>query len=191
MADSQTDPSDTAGPDPVILALLKVFRTHGWAESSLSLLSQAAGLGRSSLYHRFPQGKADMGRAVMDSLARAAAKHVIEPLSASGAPEDRLRTACEGLRVLYEDGQTSCLLNLFSVGEARTMFGDDLRERAASLQSGFAVLARSAGHSAAEAEDRAERAMIEIEGALVVSRVKEEPSPFHRMLARLPALLLG
>jgi AcrR family transcriptional regulator len=40
--------------------LAEVFREHGYEDASLSLLSQATGLGKGSLYHFFPGGKEEM-----------------------------------------------------------------------------------------------------------------------------------
>ena len=56
--------------EEVVARLMKVFRREGYEGASLSRLSEATGLGRSSLYHHFPRGKEDMAAAVLD-LARA------------------------------------------------------------------------------------------------------------------------
>ena len=49
--------------DEVIQRIVAAFREHGYEGASLSILSQATGLGRSSLYHYFPNGKTDMAQA--------------------------------------------------------------------------------------------------------------------------------
>jgi hypothetical protein len=46
-----------------------------------------------------------------------------------------------------------------------------------------------AGASQAEANERARAALVRIEGALVVSRVLDDPSVFEQVLAELPGLL--
>ena len=50
----------TPASDTVLAALVQTFRQHGYEGASLSMLSQASGLGRSSLYHYFPNGKKEM-----------------------------------------------------------------------------------------------------------------------------------
>ena len=47
--------------EEVVERLLAVLRRDGFEGASLSVLSEATGLGRSSLYHHFPDGKSDMG----------------------------------------------------------------------------------------------------------------------------------
>ena len=60
----------TKAPAPkadIVRKLADVFSRHGYEGASLKLLSQATGLGRSSLYHYFPNGKEDMASAVLSS----------------------------------------------------------------------------------------------------------------------------
>ncbi|MCI0533640.1 MAG: hypothetical protein L0Z50_00280, partial [Verrucomicrobiales bacterium] len=54
----------------------------------------------------------------------------------------------------------------------------------------FTDIAREAGASGTEARERAEQAIIEIEGSLVLARVLGDGKPFHRAIHRLPKLLL-
>ena len=49
--------AERAGILPV---LAEVFRAHGYEGASLSLITRATGLGKGSLYHLFPGGKAEM-----------------------------------------------------------------------------------------------------------------------------------
>ena len=43
--------------------LAEAFREHGYAGASLSVIGEATGLGRGSLYHFFPGGKREMAEA--------------------------------------------------------------------------------------------------------------------------------
>src|SRR5687767_6837809 len=45
--------------------LAEVFRSHGYEGATLALISQATGLGKGSLYHFFPGGKAQMAADVL------------------------------------------------------------------------------------------------------------------------------
>ncbi|MFD2271320.1 TetR/AcrR family transcriptional regulator [Undibacterium arcticum] len=49
-------------------SIISVFRSEGYEGASLAKLSEATGLGRSSLYHHFPMGKEDMANAALDRL---------------------------------------------------------------------------------------------------------------------------
>ncbi len=67
--------------DRLLEHLTRVFQKHGYEGASLSLIAAATGLGRASLYHRFPGGKADMALAVLDHADLWFATHVLDPLS--------------------------------------------------------------------------------------------------------------
>ena len=68
-------------PDEQLLgALSEVFRAHGYEGATLAKVSEATGLQKSSLYHRFPGGKEQMAKAVLDAAAARVAGHVLAPL---------------------------------------------------------------------------------------------------------------
>ena len=46
-------------------ALTRVFQTYGYDGATLSRISDATGLQRASLYHRFPGGKEEMAKFVL------------------------------------------------------------------------------------------------------------------------------
>ena len=64
MARSVAERSDT------LPALAEVFRGHGYEGASLAIISNATGLGKGSLYHFFPGGKAEMVSAVLAEIDR-------------------------------------------------------------------------------------------------------------------------
>jgi AcrR family transcriptional regulator len=49
----------------VLRALGEVFRAHGYEGASLTLITEATGLGKGSLYHLFPGGKEQMAAEVL------------------------------------------------------------------------------------------------------------------------------
>jgi len=50
----------------IVGRLFIVFQDKGYEGASLADLSQATGLGKSSLYHHFPRGKEQMAEAVLE-----------------------------------------------------------------------------------------------------------------------------
>jgi hypothetical protein len=53
----------------------------------------------------------------------------------------------------------------------------------------FTVIAKEVGLTASKARLRAEEAVVQIEGSLVISRVSNEPAVFERTLKRMPEFL--
>ncbi len=171
-------------------AIMREFRMSGYDGASLSRLSAATGLGKSSLYHYFPNGKEDMAKAAGERAAALVVEAVIEPLAAEGALKTRLQKATAGLSKFYHGGKTSCLVDLFTIGEANDAAPGLAKSMVDALLRALASVAEEAGHSKKEAKLVAEQAVIELEGSLVVSRAMGSTRPFQRMLSRLPGLIL-
>lgn len=177
--------------EQVIELIIETFREHGYEGSSLSLLSKATGLGRSSLYHHFPNGKEDMAKAALDSVLSSFDEQVLSPLrEADKTPEQRLRACSKGLTKFYTSGSSSCLINIFSVGAAGVMFQPYLAECTQSLIKVFADLAKESGVPTRLAKKRGESLIIQIQGALVISRTLDSNTPFKTLVKDIPEFLL-
>ena len=175
----------------LILALTTVFRTQGYEGASLSQISKATGLEKASLYHRFPGGKRDMVAAVVNHMNRWFQGHVFTPLEGPGKPAQKVRIVAQHLRELYGDGGKSCVLDTLSLPGGDPGLREAVRGSLKAWLQAFTDIAREAGASGAEARQRAEQAILEIEGSLVLARVLGDRRPFHRALDRLPELLVG
>ncbi len=175
--------------DDVLDRLTGVFRDHGYDGASLSRISEATGLQRSSLYHRFPGGKDEMAAAVLRRTREWLEARVLAPLGRTGAPHVRVRAMAERIADFYENGRRSCLLETLSFGGSNDRIRSAVRQAAEAWIDAMAAVAREAGLAPATARDRAEDALIDIEGALVVSRVAGDTAAFRRVLSRLPGRL--
>ena len=182
----------TPASDAVLAALVQTFRQYGYEGASLSMLSQASGLGRSSLYHYFPNGKADMAQAALHWVLDSFQQLVLAPLSQTEvAPSQRLQQCAQGLAEFYADGTRSCLLNLFSVGQAEILFQAQLQASTQAMLQSFASIVQTTGIEEVLAQQRAEQLVIAIQGALVVSRTLGNNQAFLNVLQTLPNQLLN
>jgi AcrR family transcriptional regulator len=182
-------PRPIAPREEIVDKLGEVFRRHGYEGASLKLLSDATGLGRSSLYHYFPNGKEDMAAAVLDGAEQWGVEELAPVLASDAPPAEKARRIATALDRFYAGGRRSCLLELFAIGDARTVFGARVAERLAALRDTLARIAEQAGHGPEDAGQRAEDALVTIHGALVVSRGLNNTAPFRRVLDRLPEIL--
>ncbi|MFE4108350.1 TetR/AcrR family transcriptional regulator [Almyronema epifaneia] len=177
--------------DEAVTRLVDVFRQYGYEGASIPKLSQAAGLGKSSLYHHFPGGKAEMATAVLDYLGRGLAANILAPLQAAGTPRDRLRAMASRVDRFYQQGQQACLLALLSLGEASTQFQPQVRQIFITWIDALATVAIEAGVEPAIAQRRAEDAVLQIQGAIILAHGLGETTAFARILAQLPESLLS
>ncbi|MEM8799844.1 MAG: TetR/AcrR family transcriptional regulator [Pseudomonadota bacterium] len=177
--------------DALIFRLNRVFRAVGYEGASLTRLSEAAGLGRASLYSRFPGGKQAMAEAVLDAATQWLEDHLFQNLQGPGDPAERLFAVERALSMYYQSGKDSCLIAMLSHPYSDDgPFSNALAEMTRRLVDGFAHLARDAGLDEALARSRAERAFVELQGSLIFVRASRSTQPFRDMLARLRPLLL-
>ena len=143
--------------EEVIDRLLGVFRQYGYEGASLTMISEAVGLQKASLYHLFPEGKEAMARAVLESVGGFLEEQVLTPLRAHGTPEARLARMMEQVREFYGDGRFSCLFETLSLGGQNNPFSDMIGRALNSWQEAMAGLARERG---ASKDRRSERPII-------------------------------
>jgi AcrR family transcriptional regulator len=169
---------------------MTVLRQQGYDGASIAELSKATGLGKSSLYHHFPDGKDDMVGAVLGHLEETLETQVFAPLRASGAPETRLRAMTRALDAFYDHGRDACLLANLGIGESARPFHPRVRAIFETWIAALMVPLRDAGVPRAQAKARAEDALIRIEGAVVLARSLQDSAVFTRTLRALPDELL-
>ena len=173
-----------------IFKLIPVFRKYGYEGTTLSMLSQASGLGKASLYHHFPKGKAEMARAALDYIASSFEDTVLEPLSGKGKPRERIEAMCCSLKEFYDNGRNACFLAIMSFGEADNLFHDLVKQKLKTWIDILAQVLIEAGIEANQAKDRSTEAMMQIQGAVILVRILDDTTLFKKLIENLPAQLL-
>lgn len=144
---------------------------------------------RASLYYRFPGGKAQMAAAALERAAAHHGAYVLAPLAEPGDPARRVQQMACRLSEFYDRGRQWCLLDTLAIGneseEIRTRIEQWLRAWLDAMEG----VAREAGLTARAAKLRAEQALVNIQGTLVVARGTGDCEPFDRTLQNLPDLL--
>jgi TetR/AcrR family transcriptional regulator, lmrAB and yxaGH operons repressor len=174
----------------VVQTLVRVFRQHGYEGTTLSRISEATGLGRASLYYHFPNGKQEMAEAVLEYVGETFETVILAPLHREGKPSDRIRKMSDHLTEFYNYGREACLIALFSIGESNDLFHPQVNQALTAWIEGLTNVIIEAGIPNAEARRRAEDAVIQVQGAIVLTRGLDSTRPFERTLKRLPKQLL-
>jgi len=183
-------PAPLKTKEEVIEQLTDVFREHGYTGTTLSMLSEATGLVKASLYHYFPRGKKDMGLAVLEQVGDRFLQEVIEPIDLDGNISEQLELMSLHLIKFYKDGRVACLLEVFSLGQARELFQDIIKKRIERLTNVIASLLQKAGFDSEQSRQRAIDAIVQVEGALVVARASGDRQVFIDAMQVLPTQLL-
>lgn len=183
-------PAALLSKDEVLARLLATFRSDGYDGASLAELSQRTGLGKSSLYHHFPGGKAEMATAVLAHLEDALAAAFGSALEAP-TPEAKLARLLDAVDAFYAGGKQACLLERLSASVDRARFKKQLARVFDGFLSAFVEIARAAGLREGVARARAESAVVRIEGALVLTAGTGDTGVFKRALGDIKATFLA
>ncbi len=176
--------------DEAITLIGEVFRNYGYEGATLARLSLATGLGRASLYHHFPAGKEAMAAAVLDHVYKLLQEYLLTPLRGDGSPQEKIQVMCASIIEFYNGGQSSCFLDVLSLGEAQTLFREPIQRTLKAWLDNLSQVLTEAGFDSQTARQRAEDALIQVEGALVLARCLGDTTAFMRTMERLPKQLL-
>lgn len=185
-------PAPLVSRDEVVRRLFDAFRTYGYEGATLARLSEATGLGRASLYHHFPDGKEGMARAVIELAREWVHANVAAPLEQKGgAAPLRLKTTIRNLATGYDNGLSSCVVNLLGIGDTHAVVRDELRDLARVYVSAFEAFLRNQGIPTARARELALDTVTQIEGALVMARALDDRTVFTKRLEHIEKQYLG
>lgn len=184
-------PAPLLSRDELLIRLRETFRRYGYEGASMTLIAAATGLGKASLYHYFPGGKAQMAAAVIDSIRAWFDQNVFGPLESVHPPRQRITSMLDTLSRHYDGGHKICLPGLFALAEEREVFGKAIREFFARWVGALAQTLTDSGLARDIAQRRAHDGVERIQGALVLSRAFGDGRAFATMAAELPDQLLA
>ncbi|WP_298963224.1 TetR/AcrR family transcriptional regulator [uncultured Methylobacterium sp.] len=177
-----------SGRAATVAVLAEVFRERGYEGASLALIGARTGLGKGSLYHLFPGGKAEMAAAVLTEIGDWFEAAVFAPLR-DGDPADGIRTMLAQVRIYFRSGRRMCLVGILALTGERDLFAGEIAGYFYAWRTALADALRRAGHGR-EADDLSEQCVAAIQGALVLARALDDPEVFERALAAWEQRLL-
>lgn len=177
--------------EDAIPAIAEVFREYGYEGASLALIGARAGLGKGSLYHAFPGGKAEMAQAVLDTIGGWFEDRIYAPLRDDPDPQAAIRSMLSETDAYFRSGRRVCLVGAFALTDGRDGFADRIGGYFRAWGEALAQALIRAGHPPAEAASLSEDAVLTIQGGLVLARALDDPAVFGRMLARLEKRLVS
>ena len=175
----------------VIPLLGEIFRECGFAGASLSEITRRTGLGKSSLYHFFPQGKQEMAEAVLDDVATWFEVNVFKPLRAGKNPDTSIDKMFKQVDSYFYSGKRICLVGVFALDDTRDLFAVRINAYFSSWTKALIIALKHRGLSTKDARESAEDVVAGIQGALVLARSQDNPRIFTRTLKRLQYRLLS
>lgn len=178
--------------DALVQAAAQLFRRQGYGATGLNEILTASGAPRGSLYHYFPQGKAQIGAEVVEYAAARVTATLDELAAADPAPGAVLRRYARLMvgwleESGFRDGSpiTTVLLELAPQEPEVTAAGRTaFRTWAAVFENGL----RDGGVPAERAARLARLAVAALDGSLVQSRVERDGQPVLEALDQVADL---
>lgn len=183
-------PAEPAADQPTRARLTetaaRLFRQQGYHATGVAEILAEAGVPKGSLYHHFPDGKADLARAAADWTADLLIRIFDDSFAPAASFPAGATTLCHKLARLFDlsDRADTCPISaLMSDGPGDAGF----RSHA---EATFARLAASlAGHAARLAhpdpEGSAEAMLIAVEGGWTLARIRRSSDVLRRLPGRL------
>jgi AcrR family transcriptional regulator len=165
--------------------LMDLFRDRGFDGASMSDISASTGLGKSSLYHHFPNGKEEIALEVLTHLEEQLERALFEPMRATVAPKKKLDRMLDMIDSFYEGGKKACLLERLCASVDATRFRRPLGRVFNTWIDAVEALGVESGLPRAAARRRAEDLVVRIEGALVVCAGTGNTGVFARAIRDL------
>lgn len=131
-----------------------------------------------------------MAAAVLEHTHQVFSEMVLKPLRTPAKPWERLEGMVQSLSQFYQQGEVSCLLAIFSAGAADDLFHPQVQRAVQDWIQALSEVLMAAGLSSEVADQNAQDAIIQIQGALVLVRLLNDRAPFERVLRGLPDRLL-
>lgn len=181
--------TDAARGD-ILASLAEVFRAHGYEGTTLALISEATGLGKGSLYNFFPGGKEQMADEVLASIDRWFVGNIYKPLRAASDPAKGIADMYAATDAYFRSGQRVCLVGVVALGASRDLFAEKVKVYFAGWVDALAAALRRHGDDKNIARRKAEHAVLEIQGALVLARAFDDAKVFSRSLRESEQRLL-
>ena len=174
-----------ANRSELIATLGEVFREYGYSGTSLSEITNQTGLGKSSLYHFFPNGKAEMAEAVLNDIDTWFDQNVFIPLREPNDTAESINAMFKAVDRYFQSGNRICLVGAFALDNTRDQFIQKVSAYFKEWIDALALALKHIGYSRSQARIFAEEVVVSIQGALVLARSQDDPNAFTRTLNRL------
>lgn len=182
-------PRIVAEKSDVVAAIAEVFREHGYEGASLSQITATTGFGKGSLYHFFPGGKEDMASHILAHIDHWFETEIFAPLR-TGDAATAIARMMRSVETYFQSGNRICLVGAFALTGTRDRFATPIAGYFRRWISALEGALHRTGLNQPQASQRAETAVLAIQGALVLARALNDAAVFTRALHQIEADLL-
>lgn len=176
--------------EALLRQLGQVFRERGYEGATLTQLAAATGLGKASLYHHFPGGKAEMADVLVRDAIADAQRLAFARLEGREPAAQRLERFTAGYAEYLQRSGGVCLLGVLAIGSARRTHGDAIASQFRDWQAALARAFEEAGAKPKRALRNAADLLDVLYGGQMVAALLDDPGHLRRALKRANRRLL-
>lgn len=172
----------------LIFAAALLFRQNGFHGTGLSEILKATDLPKGSLYHHFPNGKADLAKAAADWVSQGMLGVIDASFQGAASFQDGATTLCHKLAKLFDtavDWQGCPISSVLFDGPDNEEFRIHADGIFTAWNGCVASHAVRFGMTESQAANAAERLMMTIEGSWTLARARRSSDVIRRVPGHL------
>ncbi|MFU8817419.1 MAG: TetR/AcrR family transcriptional regulator [Pseudomonadales bacterium] len=163
----------------------QVFRDRGYEGATLTQLAAATGLGKASLYHHFPGGKAEMAEVLLRDAVAELQRRAFAKLDGDGPPNERLQRFVDGFGDYLQHSGGQCLLAALTLGSASQGHAARIAAQFDDWTGALARVFEASGQKRKRAARSAADLLGRLYGAQLLSKLAGDPKHLRQTLKRL------
>lgn len=173
----------------LLAQLTPVFCEQGYEGATLTRLAAATGLGKASLYHHFPGGKAEIASSLLRLATAELDQRAFSQLHRKGKPAARLAAFIDGFAEYAGQGTRPCLIGALAQGAAWDTHQGELAQQFERWTDTLAATFEQAGAKPKRARREADALLAALYGSLQLARLRGQPKLFRQRIKALKRAL--
>ncbi len=167
-------------------SLRSVFVARGYEGATLAELARACGLGKASLYHHFPGGKAEMAQMIVRHSVAELERDVFSPLRDTQIePPARIEAFVNAFGAYLANGRGHCMLAVLAQSSARADYAAVIREQLRSWLKLLAQTLEAGGAKPKRARRQARALLASVYGQLILAKMLDDEDGYTNALRRV------
>ncbi len=166
----------------LLAAARTLFQARGYHAVGIAEILIRAGAPKGSLYHHFPDGKAQLAVAVVEDLGASIVRYLGERRAEGIATADLIAETAENIAtwLARRDWRQGALLGVLApLAQDEPMLAEAVRRAYADWRAALARALGAEGWPDADARREALLTVASLEGALLLARVEKDPGPLR------------
>lgn len=165
--------------------LASVFQARGYEGATLNELAAAAGLGKASLYHHFPGGKAEMAAVLLRDAVAQLEKGAFARLNESRPPRERLQRFVGSFSDYVDAGEGHCFIAVLAQSSIAKAHKKLIAQQYDDWLRHLAAVFEQAGEKPKRAQRAAAKLFADLYGFLLVAKLRSNSRHFRQGMKRL------